>query len=152
MMKTTKTFLISLCIFEVIFLGNTVGLAAGTYNGSANVSVKSGNLRPGNNSATAYCYACVDGNRFTNRNVNSSVSGRGYIYYYDPAVGRYREYNFSRSSSIYKSGTKCTIVSKSGADLTSKYQDVYAMSIHCVFNLQCNVCGSSVRRTVNGYE
>lgn len=48
MMKTTKTFLISLCIFEVIFLGNTVGLAAGTYNGSANVSVKSGNLRPGN--------------------------------------------------------------------------------------------------------
>lgn len=115
MMKTTKTFLISLCIFEVIFLGNTVGLAAGTYNGSANVSVKSGNLRPGNNSATAYCYACVDGNRFTNRNVNSSVS-------------------------------------KSGADLTSKYQDVYAMSIHCVFYLKCNVCDSSVRRTVNGYE
>ncbi len=145
---------ISICLLAMVlvFFGNTVGATA-IYNGTAKVNVTSGNLNPfAGDTAEAYCYACVEGNRNTNRNPNSSVTGNGYIFYYSPTKMEYCTYNFSNTGTITKSGEKFVIVKKKGKELDKKYEDVYAMSIYCNFTLTCNKCGAYETCTRNAIE
>lgn len=145
---------ISICLLAMVlvFCGNTVGARA-IYNGTAKVKVTSGNLNPlKGDSAEAFCYACVEGNRFTNRKTNSRVAGNGYIFYYSPTKRKYCTYYFSKTGIIKKSGKKFEVVKKKGKELDKKYKDVYAMSIHCKFTLKCNNCGAYGTYTKNAIE
>ncbi|MDE6025038.1 MAG: hypothetical protein K2G45_06270 [Lachnospiraceae bacterium] len=144
---------ISICLLTMVlvFFGNTAGARA-FYNGTSKVKVTSGNLRPGTDRAEAYCYACVEGNRFTNRKTNSRTAGTGYIFYYSPSKKKYTTKDFNGIKTIYKSGEKFEIINKKGKDLDNKYKDVYAMSIYCTFTLKCNKCGAYERRIKNAIE
>ncbi|MCM1398063.1 MAG: hypothetical protein NC225_01125 [Clostridium sp.] len=145
---------ISICLLAMVlvFCGNTVGARA-IYNGTAKVKVTSRNFIPfATDKAEAYCYACVEGNRFTNRKTNSRVSGEGYIFYYSPKIKGYTTYKFNGSKTITKSGEKFVVIERTGKSLDRKYKDVYAMSIHCVFKLKCNKCGACETRIRNAIE
>ena len=72
--------------------------------------------------------------------------------YYSPSKSKYVKDPFGRSGTINKSGTKFYFVDKTGKQLDKKYKDVYAMSIKCKFELECDHCGADVVRNKNAGE